>query len=147
MGGLLHKLVENGNEITVAYMTSGNIAVFDHDVRRYVDFLERLARERGGAAPAVADRRAGSATFLAAKRPGEVDSPEVQDVKRIIREAEAVSGIETLGLGAGQRALPQPAVLPDRHRPEGGGRPGGRGDRAGPAARGPSLAWSSWPAT
>ena len=38
--------VENENEITVAYMTSGNIAVFDHDVRRYVDFLERLAAER-----------------------------------------------------------------------------------------------------
>src|SRR5690606_25368291 len=45
MGGILHKLVENGNEITVAYMTSGNIAVFDHDVRRYVDFLERLCAE------------------------------------------------------------------------------------------------------
>ena len=45
MGGILRKLVENENEITVAYMTSGNIAVFDHDVRRYVDFLERLAGE------------------------------------------------------------------------------------------------------
>ena len=39
MGGILRKLVENENEITVAYMTSGNIAVFDHDVRRYLDFL------------------------------------------------------------------------------------------------------------
>jgi glucosamine-6-phosphate deaminase len=98
MGGLLHKLIENGNEITVAYMTSGNIAVFDHDVRRYVDFVERLARERGrGAAPGLFG---GVRDFLASKRAGEVDSPEVQDVKRIIREAEAVSGIETLGLGA-----------------------------------------------
>ena len=32
------------------------------------------------------------------KAPGEVDSPEVQDLKRIIREGEAVSGIETLGI-------------------------------------------------
>src|SRR5438552_7402468 len=39
MGGILHKLVENENEVIVAYMTSGNIAVFDHDVRRYTDFL------------------------------------------------------------------------------------------------------------
>ncbi|MGH7630061.1 MAG: glucosamine-6-phosphate deaminase [Gemmatimonadales bacterium] len=100
MGGMLRKLIENGNQITVAYMTSGNIAVFDHDVRRYVDFLERLARERHGetgAAGGLSERIRG---FLAAKRPGEVDSSEVQDVKRIIREAEAVSGIETLGLGA-----------------------------------------------
>ena len=47
MGGILRKFVENENEIIVAYMTSGNIAVFDHDVRRYVDFLRRLDRERG----------------------------------------------------------------------------------------------------
>ena len=44
MGGILHKLAVNGNEITVAYMTSGNLAVFDHDVRRHVDFMRRLAR-------------------------------------------------------------------------------------------------------
>src|SRR5690606_40356758 len=30
MGGTLRKLHENGNELIVAYMTSGNIAVFDH---------------------------------------------------------------------------------------------------------------------
>src|SRR3954468_711547 len=45
MGGILRKLVENENEIVVAYMTSGNIAVFDHDVRRYIDFLERMGGE------------------------------------------------------------------------------------------------------
>lgn len=98
-GGLLRKLVENGNEITVAYMTSGNIAVFDHDVRRYVDFVERLAREGwlerdgvGALASAIRDH-------LSRKRPGDVDAPEVQDVKRVIREAEAVSALETLGVG------------------------------------------------
>jgi glucosamine-6-phosphate deaminase len=36
--------------------------------------------------------------FLAQKKPGQVDIPEVQDIKRIIREAEAVSGIEVMGL-------------------------------------------------
>src|SRR6478735_567689 len=45
MGGILRKLAENENQITVAYMTSGNIAVFDHDVRRHLDFLRRLAAE------------------------------------------------------------------------------------------------------
>ena len=98
MGGILHKLVENGNQIVVAYMTSGNIAVFDHDVRRYVDFLERMARERGGDA-GTADLARRVRSFLAGKVPGQVDSPEVQDLKRMIREAEAVSAIETLGLG------------------------------------------------
>jgi glucosamine-6-phosphate deaminase len=98
MGGILRKLVENENEIVVAYMTSGNIAVFDYDVRRYVDFLERLGEEN------VISRDSARAlgqkvdAFLDRKRPGEVDIREVQDIKRLIREAEAVSGLETVGL-------------------------------------------------
>ena len=97
-GGILRKLVENGNEITVAYMTSGNIAVFDHDVRRHVDFIERLARE-GYLSPEKVTSLAGAvAKFLAGKTPGQVDIREIQDLKRVIRESEAVSGIETMGL-------------------------------------------------
>ena len=99
MGGILHKLAQNGNAIVVAYQTSGNIAVFDHDVRRHVDFLERLAAGRvlpGDVAPLAGRVR----EFLSRKAPGDVDIPVVQDIKRVIRETEAVSGIETLGLSA-----------------------------------------------
>jgi glucosamine-6-phosphate deaminase len=98
MGGMLRKLVENENDITVAYMTSGNIAVFDHDVRRYVDFLERLGQE-GVIESATAGKLSSKVhEFLASKVPGDVDIGEVQDIKRIIRESEAVSGIEVMGL-------------------------------------------------
>jgi glucosamine-6-phosphate deaminase len=98
MGGILYKLVQNENDVTVAYMTSGNIAVFDHDVRRYVDFLLRLRAERGiggDEVVALADR---VYEFLGRKQPGDVDIPEIQDIKRILRESEAVSGIEVMGL-------------------------------------------------
>jgi glucosamine-6-phosphate deaminase len=98
MGGILHKLVQNRNDITVAYMTSGNIAVFDHDVRRYVDFLDRLGRARGLDPDAVEALRREVLCFLEKKQPGEVDIPAVLDIKRMIRESEAISGIETLGL-------------------------------------------------
>ena len=98
MGGILHKLVENENEVVVAYMTSGNIAVFDHDVRRYVDFLERLGEERTLEREGVRALARRVHEFLERKKPGEVDIKEVQDVKRIIRESEAVSGLETIGL-------------------------------------------------
>jgi glucosamine-6-phosphate deaminase len=98
MGGILRKLVENDNDVVVAYMTSGNIAVFDHDVRRYVDFLERLAHE-GTIDRTKVDALAGKVhECLERKTPGEPDIREVQDIKRVIRESEAVAGIETVGL-------------------------------------------------
>ena len=99
MGGMLHKLHQNRNEIHVAYMTSGNIAVFDHEVRRYLEFLRRF--EAGfelAAANEVKELVKAVDTFLATKDPGEMDSPAVQQLKRIIRESEAVSGIETFGM-------------------------------------------------
>jgi len=98
MGGILRKLVENENQMTVAYMTSGNIAVFDHDVRRYVDFLERLAGEGKVEASSVGPLAEKVYDFLQHKRAGDVDIPEIQDIKRVIREAEAVSGLEVMGL-------------------------------------------------
>jgi glucosamine-6-phosphate deaminase len=98
MGGMLRKLVLNDNHLTVAYLTSGNIAVFDHDVRRYLDFAGRLAREQRLAPEAIDRLTSRVESFLARKGVGEVDIPEVQDLKRIIRESEAVSAIETLGV-------------------------------------------------
>ena len=96
MGGLLNKLHQNGNDIVVAYQTSGNIAVFDHEVRRYVDFLRRFGRDFGGqGGDGVVER---IEDFLDRKHAGQVDIPEVQTIKRRIREAEAVSGIETFGM-------------------------------------------------
>ncbi|MCO4100960.1 glucosamine-6-phosphate deaminase [Gemmatimonas sp.] len=98
MGGILRKFVENDNAMTVAYMTSGNIAVFDHDVRRYMDFLLRLDDERIGDGTAVKTLVDTVHAFLERKQAGDVDIAEVQDIKRIIRESEAVSGIEVMGL-------------------------------------------------
>lgn len=98
MGGILHKLAVNGNDLTVAYMTSGNLAVFDHDVRRHLDFMRRLALEQRLSKDAARGLGARIDEFLAGKQAGDVDIPEVQDTKRIIRESEAVAGIRTLGL-------------------------------------------------
>jgi glucosamine-6-phosphate deaminase len=98
MGGILNKLHHNGNDIVVAYQTSGNIAVFDHEVRRYLDFLRRFGRDfqvGDGQLSALIDRME---SFLDSKDPGQVDIEPVQEMKRSIREAEAVSGIETFGM-------------------------------------------------
>src|SRR5881296_176594 len=98
MGGILRKLWENENAITVAYMTSGNIAVFDHDVRRHLEFTERAAATLGVDPAAVRRVRAAVEQSLERKAPGDVDLPAVQDLKRVIRESEAISAIEAVGL-------------------------------------------------
>src|SRR5918999_5197723 len=98
MGGILHKLAVNDNNVTVAYMTSGNLAVFDHDVRRHLDFIGRLASERRMSESGARELQCRVNEFLARKRPGDVDIPEGQDIKRQIPESEAVAGIRTLGL-------------------------------------------------
>lgn len=97
-GGILNKLHQNGNDIIVAYQTSGNIAVFDHEVRRYVDFLRRSSHCFGMDPEDLEKHLSDIESFLDQKEPGEVDTPVVLELKKSIRESEAVSGIETFGM-------------------------------------------------
>lgn len=97
-GGLLRKLTQNQNQIWVGYMTSGNIAVFDHDVRRHLDFLTRLSGEWRLAEAEIGAMAAKVEAHLSSKHPGDTDIAEVQDLKRLIRESEAVSGLGVLGI-------------------------------------------------
>jgi glucosamine-6-phosphate deaminase len=98
MGGILNKLHQNDNDIVVAYQTSGNIAVFDHEVRRYLEFLNRFSRDFAVGDGGIEALTSRMEQFLDSKHPGQVDIPEVQTMKQRIREAEAVSGIETFGM-------------------------------------------------
>jgi glucosamine-6-phosphate deaminase len=102
MGGMLNKLHQNRNRIVVAYQTSGNIAVFDHEVRRYVDFLRRFDRDFSKDSSETRNLIEKVEKFLDTKTPGQVDTPDVLTIKRGIREAEAVSGIETFGMNRDQ---------------------------------------------
>ena len=98
MGGILRKLWENENAIVVAYMTTGNIAVFDHDVRRHLDFVDRAATALGvdgNVIRAVCDQVLG---HFDRKAPGDVDLPVVQNLKRYIRESEAIAALAEVGL-------------------------------------------------
>src|SRR5690606_19654056 len=95
---ILNKLHQNENDIIVAYQTSGNIAVFDHEVRKYLDFLRRCGPSLVGDEAAMLNRIEEIERFLATKEPGQVDISAVLDMKKSIREAEAVSGIETFGM-------------------------------------------------
>ncbi|MGD2216136.1 MAG: glucosamine-6-phosphate deaminase [Gemmatimonadales bacterium] len=98
MGGILRKLWENDNEITVAYMTSGNIAVFDHDVQRHLDFVVRAAPALDLDQEKLRTLRKQIEQGFHNKQPGDVDTERVQILKRFIRESEALSAIAAVGL-------------------------------------------------
>jgi glucosamine-6-phosphate deaminase len=89
MGGTLIRLVEQGHEVHVAYQTSGNIAVFDADAVRFVDFAADFAQmfDLGGQAAEKIEQQAEE--FLRNKKPGQVDSPMLQQIKGLIRRGEA----------------------------------------------------------
>jgi glucosamine-6-phosphate deaminase len=76
--------------------------VFDHEVRRYLDFLRRTASDFAYGSERLSPLLAETEAFLARKAPGEVDSDAVLMLKRRIREVEAISAIETLELKAEQ---------------------------------------------
>jgi len=101
MGGMLNTLVENDNDVTVAYMTSGNVAVFDADVRRYLRFLDLSSDALNmdeEDLEGFRERRDQIESFFDDKDSGEVDLPEVQDLKANIRAGEAVAATGVMGL-------------------------------------------------
>src|SRR5881394_3778627 len=100
MGGILRKLWENENQIVVAYMTSGNIAVFDHDVTRHLDFVERAAGSLGLDPSALQRARSTVNAGMEQKAPGDVDIPVVQNLKKFIRESEAIAALAAVGIPA-----------------------------------------------
>src|SRR5947208_6104534 len=100
MGGVLRKLWENENAIVVAYMARGNIAVFDHDVRRHLDFMSRAAETLGLDRAAVQRVRESVEASFERKAPGDVDLPVVQALNRTMRESEAIAALESVGLPA-----------------------------------------------
>lgn len=100
MGGTIIRLVEQGHKVHIAYMTSGNVAVFDYDARRFVDFVDEFLGAFGTAAE---QSSAGTIKervykFLDAKKPGEQDSTEVLEVKKVIRATEARAGALMCGI-------------------------------------------------
>ena len=97
MGGTFLRLVEQNHEVHVAYQTSGNIAVFDDDALRFVDFAYDLSAILGDSEEHH-DLYSEVQKFLATKAPGQVDSPTVQKIKGLIRRGEARAASRYVGL-------------------------------------------------
>ncbi|MGE3806682.1 MAG: PIG-L family deacetylase, partial [Gemmataceae bacterium] len=98
MGGSIIRLVDQGHKVHVAYMTSGNIAVFDHDALRFADFVAEFNSlfeiDRQTCAQVVR----GVQDFLRTKQPGQPDSPDVLKIKGLIRTTEARAAALACGI-------------------------------------------------
>ncbi|PSC74175.1 glucosamine-6-phosphate deaminase isoform A [Micractinium conductrix] len=98
MGGTLIRLLDQGHEVHVAYMTSGNIAVWDEDCLRFADFAVQFGQAMG--LPDVTHTSEVARQMqdsLERKQPGEVDSQQVLATKALIRRCEARSALRTCG--------------------------------------------------
>jgi glucosamine-6-phosphate deaminase len=100
MGGTIIRLVEQGHAVHIAYMTSGNIAVFDHDARRFVDFVDEFlsAFGDGGEKSSAGTVKERVNRFLDEKKPGQPDSPDLLAIKGMIRATEARAAALACGI-------------------------------------------------
>jgi glucosamine-6-phosphate deaminase len=98
MGGTFIRLVDQGHDVHVAYQTSGNTAVWDDDVLRFVefaiDFNNNQDIDAGKLLKTYEDMRA----FINTKQPNQLDTQAIRDVKGFIRKTEAISGARYAGL-------------------------------------------------
>src|SRR5439155_1735942 len=98
MGGTLSRLVEQKHPVHIAYMTSGNIAVFDHDAWRFTDFAVNFNRLFAIASEHTEALMHRVRDFLKNKKPGQQDSEDVLKIKGLIRETEARAAALACGI-------------------------------------------------
>ena len=99
MGGTFHRLVEQGHDVHVAYETSGNIAVNDEEVIRYLSFLRNVLKEKGHGEGELMDYTLRLRHFLLhEKEEGSIETEEVRFLKGTIRREEARTADRFIGL-------------------------------------------------
>lgn len=98
MGGTFMRLHDQGHEVHVAYQTSGNIAVTDEFVTRFLDFavgFEEMFGIDNNTSKEILDE---SKIFLTTKKLNERDTSEIRSIKGLIRRCEAKATCRYVGL-------------------------------------------------
>ena len=98
MGGTFMRLHDQGHEVHVAYQTSGNIAVTDEFVTRFIDFavgFENMFDIDDTMSRKILDD---ATSFLKHKKTSEKDTEEIRAIKGLIRRCEAKATCKYVGL-------------------------------------------------
>ena len=90
MGGTIRRLVQQGHEVHVAYETSGNIAVGDEEVVRFLHFINGFNQLfDNDSNETIKSKYAEIRQFLANKKEGDIDTRDILTIKGLIRRGEA----------------------------------------------------------
>lgn len=99
MGGTFKRLVDQKHDVHVAYQTSGNIAVGDEEVVRYVSFLEDVRNKYDANNEVLKKKYADVLQFLLQdKKEGDVDTADILFMKGHIRRQEATTACRYVGV-------------------------------------------------
>lgn len=98
MGGTLKRLVDQQHDVHVAYETSGNIAVGDEDMMRYIMVMDKMGKHFGIDTPQYAKLSDEIHEFINKKNAGDVDSLDIRLLKGIIRQCEATTACNYIGV-------------------------------------------------
>ncbi len=90
MGGTLRRLVEQKHEVHIAYQTSGNIAVGDEEVVRFMHFINGFNQLFNNSEDEIIKNKYTEIKqFLREKKDGDLDIHDVLTIKGLIRRGEA----------------------------------------------------------
>ncbi len=98
MGGTFQRLHDQGHEVHVAYQTSGNIAVTDEFVTRFLDFavgFEEIAGINNNTSENIFEE---VRHYLADKKPAQIDTALIRSIKGLIRRCEAKATCRYVGI-------------------------------------------------
>ena len=98
MGGTFQRLHDQGHEVHVAYQTSGNIAVTDEFVTRFLDFavgFEEIAGINNEKSQVILKE---AQQYIARKKSNQVDSAQIRAIKGLIRRCEAKATCRYVGI-------------------------------------------------
>lgn len=99
MGGTFKRLVDQKHDVHVAYQTSGNIAVGDEEVIRYVSFLEDIRSKYDAGNESLKKKYAEILQYLLHdKKDGDIDTPDILFMKGHIRRQEATTACRYVGM-------------------------------------------------
>ncbi|MEJ7556832.1 MAG: glucosamine-6-phosphate deaminase [Pedobacter sp.] len=98
MGGTFIRLVDQQHDVHVAYQTSGNTAVWDDDALRFVEFSIDFSEKMGFTNVELTTLYQSMRGFMEQKLPNQIDTPEIQTVKGLVRKGEAMAGARFCGL-------------------------------------------------